>query len=363
MALYFGSTQIPNVYFNPSSGNSLATGYTLNITNGSSYINTGSTTNGYTTGYAVDGDTNTSKGQKIYSLNGYAAYNTGSNSKTVSNISCLILNVPNGTWYSYYINNIYAEQAYGLQVFYLNKDTTFRPNGTASCFVEGTLITLADGTQKPIEKLTYADELLTWDFDNGCQSIARIAQLQRNQRTRHYNRLVLEDGTELYTVFNHSWFNVTKNRFTRTMEATDINDEIMTINGPKKLVSKEQLVDDNHVWYYNLITENNICCYANGILTGNHFCNIYPVSNMTYIKEERILNQYSDFAPYCSEETFNALRVAEYDYSNYDQEAIEAEYRYLSLWNYHVIPHNTDVYQYHNDYRAVRDLPTKDFNE
>ena len=45
------------------------------------------------------------------------------------------------------------------------------------------------------------------------------------------------------------------------------------------------------------------------------------------------------------------------------REAIEAEFRYLSLWNYHVIPHDVDVYQYHNDYRLARDLPAKDFNE
>lgn len=363
MSLYHGSNLISDVNVGSGGGgNSLATGYTLSITNGSSYINTGSTTNGYTTGYAVDGDTNVSKGQKIYSLNGYAAYNTGSNSKSASNISCLILNVPNGTWYSYYINNIYDEQAYGLQVLYLNKNTTFRPNGTASCFVEGTLITLADGSKKPIEKLTYEDELLVWDFDEGKQSTAKIAELQRNQRTRHYNKLVLEDGMELYTVYNHSWFNVTKNRFTRTMEATDIGDEIMTAFGPKKLISKEEIVDENHVWYYNLITEK-INCYANDILTSNHFSNLYPISNMKYVKEERELNKYEDFALYCSEETFNALRVAEYDYSNYDQEAIEAEFRWLSLWQFHVIPKDVDVYQYHNDYRESRNLPRKDFDE
>ena len=136
----------------------------------------------------------------------------------------------------------------------------------------------------------------------------------------------------------------------------------MTINGPKKLVSREEL-SDGHVWYYNLLTENNICCYANDILTGNHFCNLYPIVDMKYVKEERELNKYEDFALYCSEETFNAFRIAEYDYSNYDQEAIEAEFRYLSMWQYHVVPHDVDIYEYHNDYRESRGLPRKDFNE
>ena len=362
MALYYGSTQITNVYFNPSSGNTLENTYTLTITNASTYVNTASITNGYSTGTPYkDDNTNYTGVHNIISLNGYAAYQTGSTSKTFSNVSAL--RTYYSGWFSYYINNVYAEKKYGDNLFVLTRNTTYRPNGTASCFVEGTPIILADGTTKPIEKLTYEDELLTWDFDNGCQSHAKIAQLQRNQRTRHYNKLVLEDGTELYTVFNHSWFNITKNRFTRTIEATDIGDEIMTLNGPKKLVSKEQIDDENHVWYYNLITENNICCYANGILVGNHFCNLYPISNMQYVKNNRDLNEYEVFAPYCSRETFDSFRVAEYNYDNYDQEAIEAEFRYLSLWNYHVIPHDVDVYQYHNDYRLARDLPAKDFNE
>ena len=361
MAFYYGTTQIPNVYFNPSSGNSLDTGYTLTITNGSNYINTSSATNGYSIG-AVYNDSKVSKlSGGLFSLNGAGVYSTGSFTRTISGVSCLLLNT-SGTWYSYYINNIYEEKYSSRVIFYLTKNTTYRPNGTASCFVEGTLITLADGSKKPIEKLTYEDELLVWDFDEGKQSTAKIAQLQRNQRTRHYNKLVLEDGMELYTVYNHSWFNITKNRFTRTMEATDIGDEIMTVYGPKKLISKEEIVDENHVWYYNLITEK-VNCYANDILTSNHFSNLYPISNMKYIKEERELNKYEDFALYCSEETFKALRVAEYDYSNYDQEAIEAEFRWLSLWQYHVIPHDVDVYEYHNEYRRVRELPEKDFNE
>ena len=361
MALYHGSNTITGVTVG-SGGNSLATGYTLTVTNASTYINTSSTTNGYYTDYAYkDNNTSYTGAIKVICLNGYAVYQTGSTSKTFSNVAAL--SVYYSSWFSYYLNNVYTEKGSGGYLFVLTKDSTYRPNGTASCFVEGTPILLADGTTKPIEQLTYADELMTWDFDNGCQSTARIAQLQRNQRTRHYNKLVLEDGTELYTVYNHSWFNITKNKFTRTMEATDVGDEIMTLNGSKKVVSKEAIENPNHVWYYNLITEKNICCYADGILTGNHFCNLYPIENMKYVKEERELNQYAIFADYCSEETFNALRVAEYDYSNYDQEAIEAEFRYLSLWNYHVIPHDVDVYQYHNDYRKSRDLPEKDFNE
>lgn len=358
MSLYHGSNLISNV--NVGSGGGGGSTYTLTVTNASSYINNVYYTGrGWTSGVQGVGipSTVTDDQSTVYIGN---AGSTGSYSRTFNNVSTVVLD-GRGSYIKLYINNVYGEFSY-FGICKLKGDTTIQLSGYASCFVEGTLITLADGSKKPIEKLTYADELLAWDFDEGKQTTAKIVQLQRNQRTRHYNKLVLEDGIELYTVYNHSWFNITKNRFTRTMEATDIGDKIMTVFGPKKLISKEELVDENHVWYYNLITEK-VNCYANDILTSNHFSNLYPISNMKYIKEERELNKYEDFALYCSEETFNSLRVAEYDYSNYDQEAIEAEYRWLSLWQFHVIPHDVDVYKYHNDYRKSRDLPEKNFNE
>ena len=40
-------------------------------------------------------------------------------------------------------------------------------SGGGGCVAEGTLVTLADGSQKPIEEVTYEDTLLVWDFFNG----------------------------------------------------------------------------------------------------------------------------------------------------------------------------------------------------
>ena len=42
-----------------------------------------------------------------------------------------------------------------------------------ACLLACTKISLADGTTKNIEDITYDDELLVWDFDNGCFSKAK----------------------------------------------------------------------------------------------------------------------------------------------------------------------------------------------
>ena len=43
-----------------------------------------------------------------------------------------------------------------------------------ACLAEGTEITLADRTTKKIEDITYEDELLVWDFDNGSFATAKL---------------------------------------------------------------------------------------------------------------------------------------------------------------------------------------------
>ena len=41
------------------------------------------------------------------------------------------------------------------------------------CFIEGTLVRLADGTDKPVEDIVYDDELSVWNFDEGCLATAK----------------------------------------------------------------------------------------------------------------------------------------------------------------------------------------------
>ena len=47
------------------------------------------------------------------------------------------------------------------------------------CIAGGTLVPLADGTTKAIEDITYDDELLVWDFDEGKLSSAKPAWVKK----------------------------------------------------------------------------------------------------------------------------------------------------------------------------------------
>jgi hypothetical protein len=163
------------------------------------------------------------------------------------------------------------------------------------CLVAGTLMSLADGSQKKIEDITHDDVLSVWNFDLGEQSEARPLWVKQAQTANDYTLLKFSDGTELRTVGHHI-FNKQAGEFTRiTTDDTPVG--TITVNGQGQeitIVSKELIKET--VNYYNIWTQYHLNAYANGVLTGNRYCNIYPVVDMKYVKDDRALRSVEEFA-------------------------------------------------------------------
>lgn len=201
------------------------------------------------------------------------------------------------------------------------KLTIVSPDGTMwfklqgrTCFVKGTLITLADGSRKPVEDLTYEDELKVWNFDKGSFDTAKIFWLTKSgMMTDHYIKCTFSDGTVLCLTgdkSHHKVYNYT-DRFFEGIADVEVGKEIFTENGVVTLVSKEWI--DEPVENYNLMTEGHFNCFANGILTSVRLNNIYPIDeNMKFIKDDRGRRPYSEFkAVGISREWYNGLRLSE----------------------------------------------------
>ncbi|MBQ3572795.1 MAG: hypothetical protein IJA15_08205, partial [Clostridia bacterium] len=93
---------------------------------------------------------------------------------------------------------------------------TFYYSRKDSCVVEGTLVTLADGTQKPVEQLTYADEILVFNHETGKIEKGNIATLDHLDLERAWYDVInlkFSNGNILRTVWNHGLYNVTLNRY------------------------------------------------------------------------------------------------------------------------------------------------------
>lgn len=157
-----------------------------------------------------------------------------------------------------------------------------------SCLIAGTLITLADGTKKPIEDITYDDELLVWDFFNGCFASAKPRWIKVKQTADVYNKLTFNNGTTLGLVGEggtqgyHRIFNKQANMFTHTgVPETPIGTITFAEDKSEPVLVKQELVN-NTVDYYNIITDKHFNLFANGILTSCRCSNLYKIENMKY---------------------------------------------------------------------------------
>lgn len=177
------------------------------------------------------------------------------------------------------------------------------------CFLEGTPITLSNGSTKSVEEITYDDELLVWDFDNAEFASAKPLWIMKEQKATQYNHLVFSDGSELNTINQHRIFNVEKGMFTYPMtDDTPIGTTTFNDKGEfVTLVSKE--VVEKEVKYYNIITDYHINLFAGSILTSCRLSNIYPIVDMKYVKDDREIIPLSEFN--VPEEYYYGFRLGE----------------------------------------------------
>ena len=188
------------------------------------------------------------------------------------------------------------DQEYGFNGWVL---CTVTGNGSIyvenACYVEGTPITLSDGTYKNVEDITYTDELLVWNFDKGCFDKANPICILRAKTALEYNQLTFSDGSVLKTINQHRIFNIEAGKFTYPMtDATPIGTHTLNDKGEViELVDKRVLVET--VVYYNIITKYHINCFASTILTSCRLNNIYPIENLKFIKDDREIKSYAQF--------------------------------------------------------------------
>ena len=163
------------------------------------------------------------------------------------------------------------------------------------CLAEGTLITLADESTKPIENILMSDLIKVWDFDLGVSALAKPLWIKQQETTTQYNLLTFSDGSTLKTIEQHRIFNKEAGAFTYPMtDDTPIGTTTINVRGEEvTLVNKCIMIDT--VNYYNVITEHYLNLYANGILTSMRYNNIYPIIDMKFVKDSRQLRNHIEF--------------------------------------------------------------------
>ena len=168
-------------------------------------------------------------------------------------------------------------------------------NWDFSCLIKGTLITLADGSKKPVEDITYDDELLVWNFYKGCFDKAKPRWIKIAQTASVYNKLTFDNGATLGLVGEggaqgyHRIFNEQARLFTHTgVPETPVGTITFAEDCTKPTLVKQELIHEE-VEFYNVITETHFNLFANGILTSCKNSNKYYIENMKYVTDKELM--------------------------------------------------------------------------
>lgn len=205
--------------------------------------------------------------------------------------------------------------------------------GGGGCLVEGTLITLADGTKKPVEEIKMDEEIIVFNHETGQYQVGKIWFIVHGElprENREILRLAFSDGTEIEIAHEHALFDATLAKYVYLSPSNAevyVGHEFLNFanNNGDFLVGKVTLVDVEvamkSVKVYSPISELHLNVIANDMITAttslfnlNEMINAYAYDgNGKYIAEERISDiqrygeySYEEFSEFFSENEYNA---------------------------------------------------------
>ena len=147
-----------------------------------------------------------------------------------------------------------------------------------SCVATGTLITLADGTQKPVEDLDGSEQLLVWNFYTGKFDSAPILFIDTHGEKEYtVTHLYFEDGTVVDIIDEHGFWDVDLNQYVYLTDKNALeyighrfNKQYTEGNGDLSYTSvrlvdavNEQMLTNS----YSPVTYSYLCYYVDGMLS------------------------------------------------------------------------------------------------
>jgi hypothetical protein len=210
--------------------------------------------------------------------------------------------------YTYIYVRTYATNAigtgYGTDLYFI-----------LPCFVKGTKITMFDRTNKNIEDISYEDNLLVWNFDDGQFDSAKPLWIMEMVKTPSVN-ILFSDGSKLgisgYLQHDggHRIFNLDKGEFTYAIPNEHTPIGTRTFNDKGEIVTIVGKEEGEFAEIYNVVTNRHLNIFAEGMLTSRRLNNIYPIADMRFVKEERTITPIEEFMG-ITEEYYNGLRLGE----------------------------------------------------
>ncbi len=153
------------------------------------------------------------------------------------------------------------------------QNITINASSKDSCVTADTLVTLADGTQKRIDEVTFADQFLVWDFDKGMYAVAGTTIIENHGYSMNdIIKLTFDDGTVVKVVNVHGFFDADLNKWVDINAANAQNyvgHSFTQVNGNSyetvKLVAAE--VTTEYVEAWSILTADHYNCMLEGMFS------------------------------------------------------------------------------------------------
>ncbi len=151
--------------------------------------------------------------------------------------------------------------------------------GGAGCFVEGTLVTMADGTYKKIEDIEIGDEVLSYNFDTEEIEIKSVTNLLtfKRQEIIHIQfdneDEILSTDDHPYFVLNKGWCSYnpknSKNYGIDSIGQLEEGDTLIGDRGEEIQIRKIERLVSKKITVRTFEVEDNHNYFANGVLVHN----------------------------------------------------------------------------------------------
>ena len=199
----------------------------------------------------------------------------------------------------------YTDGKNNVYYFYLGAEHNSYTASGGGCFTSDTLITMADGTQKPIEDVTYEDKLLVWDFFTGEYTEKDISILvYHGDENYQVVNSEYSDGTVLRTIAEHGVFDYDLNKYVY-LTPENCTEYIghrfvkYNVNGGYDLVTMTNaFVTEEHTGAYSITSSGVSNAFAENLLTvapPDDFYNWIEMDGKLHYNVEKF---YSDIEKY-----------------------------------------------------------------
>ena len=193
------------------------------------------------------------------------------------------------------------------------------------CLVEGTLITMSDGTNKRVEDLCIGDEVIVFNHELGrFESAPILVNVHAQKEVQLYNviHLYFSDGNILKIVDEHGLYDKGLNQYVYITEENAnnyIGHRFVAVNYENNSITTKEVVlvdvqvvpelttiyNPASVWHINLVSNNMLTLSAGMVNLFPYGEDMkYDVDTMTAAIEKYGLYTYDDFRGLVSEEVF-----------------------------------------------------------